>query len=237
MLNYDILYLPVVGIEPTTSRWFHLEALLNQTLISIVLCVILDNSEWIFATYKPNVSINSWDTTHYYYIRFFYLSSYCFFFSFEKQWKAVYQDEVEKSCMADHVWKEKAKHLPLWDEFKIIDMEEYWSIRPLKEAAPMLGYGNLLSKPSIAMNIIWELIIKKAQFRVRLVVSLRSWPGLHWLLRTVVIVGRWEQLELDRSHWEEESWFNPLCQGWARQVLFGKADFWLLIYTETVIQQ
>ena len=26
---------------------------------------IMDNSEWIFWTYKPNVSINQWDTIHY----------------------------------------------------------------------------------------------------------------------------------------------------------------------------
>ena len=32
-------YLPVVGIEPAISRWFHLEALLNQTPISIAPCV------------------------------------------------------------------------------------------------------------------------------------------------------------------------------------------------------
>ena len=28
------LFLPVVGIEPATSRWFHSEALFNQTLLS-----------------------------------------------------------------------------------------------------------------------------------------------------------------------------------------------------------
>ena len=30
--KYSLLFLPVVGIEPATSRWFHLEALSNQAL-------------------------------------------------------------------------------------------------------------------------------------------------------------------------------------------------------------
>ena len=36
--------------------------------------------------------------------------------------------------MADYIWKEKGNHLPLWDEVKIIDREELWRIRGLKEA-------------------------------------------------------------------------------------------------------
>ena len=34
----------------------------------------------------------------------------------------------------------------------------------LKESAHMLGYCDLLSRPSIEMNTIWEPIIKKAFF-------------------------------------------------------------------------
>ena len=43
----------------------------------------------------------------------------------EEHWKAVVWGEIKKSGMADHIWKEKGNHLPLWDEVKIIDKEEY----------------------------------------------------------------------------------------------------------------
>ena len=43
----------------------------------------------------------------------------------------------EKSGMAEHIWKEKGNHLRL------------------KEAAHMLDYVDLLSKPSTEMNTIW----------------------------------------------------------------------------------
>ena len=43
---------------------------------------------------------------------------------------------------------------------EIIDGAEHWRIRRLKESAHMLGYNDLLSRPSIEMNTIWELIIK-----------------------------------------------------------------------------
>ncbi len=65
--------------------------------------------------------------------------------------------------MADHIWKEKGKHLPLWDKVEIIDRAEHWRIRRLKESAHMLGYNDLLSRPSIELNTIWEPIIKKAR--------------------------------------------------------------------------
>ena len=63
--------------------------------------------------------------------------------------------------MADHIWKEKGNLLLLWDKVKIIDREEYWKRRHLKEAAHMLGYVDLVSRPSIEMNTIWEPIIEK----------------------------------------------------------------------------
>ena len=77
--------------------------------------------------------------------------------------KAVVQGEIEKLCMVDHIWKEKGNHLPLWDDVKIIDCKEHWRIRHLKESAYMLGYSDLLSKPSIEMNTIREPIIKKVR--------------------------------------------------------------------------
>ena len=46
---------------------------------------------------------------------------------------------------------------------KTIDREEHWRIRCLKELAHMLGYSDLLSRPSIERNTIWEPIIKKAR--------------------------------------------------------------------------
>ena len=62
--------------------------------------------------------------------------------------------------MVDHIWKEKGNHQPLWDKVKTIDSEEHWRIRRLKESAHMLSYSDLLSRPSIEMNTIWEPIIK-----------------------------------------------------------------------------
>ena len=49
------------------------------------------------------------------------------------------------------------------DEIEIIDREEHCRIRCLKEAAYMLGKSDLLSRPSIEMNMIWELLIKKVR--------------------------------------------------------------------------
>ena len=63
--------------------------------------------------------------------------------------------------MVDHIWEEKGKHLSLWDEVRIIDIEEHRRIRRHKESTHMLGYSDLLSRPSIQMNTIWEPIIKK----------------------------------------------------------------------------
>ena len=71
----------------------------------------------------------------------------------EEQRKAVVQGEIEKSGMAHHIWREKGNHQPLWEEVEIIDREENWKRRYLKEPAHMIGYSNLLSRPSIEMNI------------------------------------------------------------------------------------
>ena len=81
----------------------------------------------------------------------------------EEHRKAVVGGEIEKSGMADHIWKEKRNHLPLWDKAKIIDRAELWRIRRLKESTHRLGYNNLLSRLSIELNTIWEPIVKKAR--------------------------------------------------------------------------
>ena len=36
----------------------------------------------------------------------------------EEHWNAVVRGEIEKSGMADHIWKEKGNYLPLWDKLK-----------------------------------------------------------------------------------------------------------------------
>ena len=81
----------------------------------------------------------------------------------EEHRKAVVRGEIEKSGMADHIWKERGNHLPLWDKVEIIDRAEHWRIRHLKESAHILGYNDLLSRPSIDLNTIWEPIIKKSK--------------------------------------------------------------------------
>ena len=74
--------------------------------------------------------------------------------SLEEHRKTVVRGEIEKSGMADHIWKEKRNHLPLWDEVEIIGKAEHWRIRRPKESAHMLGYNDLLSRPSTEMNTI-----------------------------------------------------------------------------------
>ena len=80
----------------------------------------------------------------------------------QEHWKAVVWGEIQKSGMADQIWKEKRNYQSLWDKVKIIDGEEHWK-RCLKEAAHMLDYVDLLSRPSVEMNTIWELIREKAK--------------------------------------------------------------------------
>ena len=63
--------------------------------------------------------------------------------------------------MADLIWKEKGNNLPSWDEVRIINREERWIIRCLKEAVHMLGFSDLLRRPSKELYTIWESIIKR----------------------------------------------------------------------------
>ena len=83
----------------------------------------------------------------------------------EEHRKAVVRGEIEKLGMADHIWKEKGSHLPWWDKVEIIDWAEHWRIRRLKESARMLGYSDLLSRPSIELNTICEPITKKVRWK------------------------------------------------------------------------
>ena len=47
----------------------------------------------------------------------------------EEHRKAIVRDEIEKSGMVDHIWKEKVNHLPSWYKVEIIDTAEHWRIR------------------------------------------------------------------------------------------------------------
>ena len=76
----------------------------------------------------------------------------------EEHRKAVVRGEIQKSSMANHIWKEKGSHLPLWDEVEIIDRAEHWRIKHPKESAHILSYNDLLS---IELNTIREPLIKK----------------------------------------------------------------------------
>ena len=67
----------------------------------------------------------------------------------EEHQKAIKVGEIKKLDMADHIWKERGNHVPLWDKVEIIDRDELWRIRRLKESAHMLGCNGLLSRPSI----------------------------------------------------------------------------------------
>ena len=45
--KYSLLFLPVVGIEPVTSRWFHSEAFSNQTPYPLHHVSLLNNKEYL----------------------------------------------------------------------------------------------------------------------------------------------------------------------------------------------
>ena len=46
----------------------------------------------------------------------------------EEHRKAVVRGEIEKSGMADHIWKEKGTHRPLKDKVEIFGRAELWRI-------------------------------------------------------------------------------------------------------------
>ena len=71
--------------------------------------------------------------------------------------------EIEKSGMADHKWKEKRNYQPLLNKVKMIDREGHEKKKILKEAAHLLDHVDLLSRPPIEMNTVWEPIIEKAK--------------------------------------------------------------------------
>ena len=60
-----------------------------------------------------------------------------------------------------HYMERKGDHQSLWDKGKIIDRDEHWNRRCFKEAVHILDHVDLLCRPSIEMNTMWEPIIKK----------------------------------------------------------------------------
>ena len=46
--------------------------------------------------------------------------------------KALTRGEVEKSGVADHIWREKGDNSPLCSQVEIIDNEHHWKIPKLK---------------------------------------------------------------------------------------------------------
>ena len=67
--------------------------------------------------------------------------------------KAVTRGEVEKSGMADHIWREKGDYPLLWDQVEIIDKEHHWKIGKYKESTHMLGH----KKAKITTKLQYEL--------------------------------------------------------------------------------
>ena len=77
----------------------------------------------------------------------------------EEHKKAVIRGETNKSGVAEHIWSVKGSHMPNWEETQILDREPHWRVRRLKESAHMLECSNLLSRPSITIDSIWQPII------------------------------------------------------------------------------
>lgn len=53
-----------------------------------------------------------------------------------------------KLDMVDHVWRKIDRHQHLWNEVKILDREQHWRIRYLKESEHMQGDKKNLSRLS-----------------------------------------------------------------------------------------
>ena len=77
--------------------------------------------------------------------------------------KVVTRMEVEKSGVAEHAWREKGDHCPMWDHVEFIDKEHHRKIRKLNESAHMKGHKNLLSRLSIEISTVWEPVIRSAR--------------------------------------------------------------------------
>ena len=140
-------------------------------LLNLQLITRFINIDYLHCTQHNSnfVSSMQWPDVHAkYYVWFFNCAHIQIFLKvrLEEHRNAVVRGEIEKSGMADHIWKEKGNLLPLWDKVEIID--KHWRIRRLKKSAHMLGYNDLPSRPSIELNTIWEPIIKKARWEKKM---------------------------------------------------------------------
>ena len=139
--------------------------------------------------------------------------------------KAVVRGEIEKTGIADHIWKEKGNHLPLWNKVKIIDREGHWKRRRLKEAAHMLGHLDLLSRPSIEHNLgtnDWKdqiiLFLKKITLKIS---RITDTIGFYILKSSHDASGEtcWDASWID---WREKQWRHYLTSLYLLNALFDK---------------
>ena len=65
-------------------------------------------------------------------------------------WRIIYEREKETIC-------------PYGIKLKLLIGLNIGGLDALRELAHLLGYNDLLSRPSIELNTIWEPIIKKAR--------------------------------------------------------------------------
>ena len=73
----------------------------------------------------------------------------------------------------------KARQVTPWR----VEQVEAGRIRRLKESAHMLGYNDLLGRPSREMSTIWELIIKKVRWK-----KIWIWPQVKIILIVVILL-------------------------------------------------
>lgn len=66
--------------------------------------------------------------------------------------------DIDISGLADHVMKNRDL---MWNEVKIVDLEQNYRTQTLEKAAYRLGHNNLLSRHSAVMSSMWEQVISK----------------------------------------------------------------------------
>ena len=114
-------------------------------------------------------------------------------------------------------------NFPLWDKVEIIDKVEHWRIRRLEESAHMLGYNDLLSRPSIELNTIWEPIIKKARLKKKRETEIWIWAQVKKSYIIVVILAISKNIKFiipKNSLWivQQDTWRNGY-RHWFQELL------------------
>ena len=101
--KYSLLSYWYLRLNLQLPDYFTQKHFLTKHLILCVMCPA-EQSEWIFWTYKSNVSLNLWNST-YYYKRFFYLGSYHnFLFLIKPFWLLVpkWYSSLYLDCSVGH---------------------------------------------------------------------------------------------------------------------------------------